>query len=348
MIYCTLFDSNYLDKALVTIESLFECDSTAKIYVLCMDDRAFEILNDLQINNVSLISLKDFEDEDLKKVKESRSRGEFCWTCTAKLIYYVLSFYKEEICTYIDADLLFLSDPTILIKEMLTNNCTVQVVRHNFPKNREGRRQEKLSGKICVEFNTFCNEKRSIDLLKKWISSCLNECSVDCGGDQMYLNDWDKYDFVNVTKEKGAGLAPWNIQQFEMVDSNFEQLKDRKSKERFKPIFYHFQNVTNKDRYTYSIIPLLSYCKIDKDLIEKIYYPYFRKIEEKKCFFENKYNFLPLIKEYISDNRVSKKEYFKRILRHPFSSTPLIFHRIKLSILNKTRYKKAYIDIRNI
>lgn len=347
-VYCTLFDSNYLDKALVMIDSLFSCDTKAKLYVLCMNDDCFNVMKDLDIINVILISLPEFEDEDLKRIKNVRSRGEYCWTCTAKLIYYVITRFNEDMCTYIDSDLFFFSNPSVLIDEMLNHNCTVQVVKHNFPNTREGRRIEKVSGKICVEFNTFCKEKRSINLLEKWIDSCINECSVTHGGDQLYLNNWDEYDFVNVSKQIGAGLAPWNIQMFKMKDNSINYLTEKKTKELIKPIFYHFQNVTNIDRYVYSIVPLLTYMQIDKNMIKEIYNPYLKKIEEKKQFIQEKYNFLPMIKEYITDNLVSKKTYLKRIFKHPISSIPLIFHRIKLTILKKTRYKKAFIDIRNV
>ena len=107
MIYCTLFDSNYLDKGVVMIESLNDVDKDALVYVLCMDDLANKILHELNISCCRIIPLEEFEDEDLLKIKESRSRGEYCWTCTAKLIKYVINYYDHEMCTYVDSDLFF-------------------------------------------------------------------------------------------------------------------------------------------------------------------------------------------------------------------------------------------------
>lgn len=348
MIYCTLFDSNYLDKALVMIDSLLKVDQDAKLYVLCMNDKSFSVMNNLDIKNVINIKLEDFEDEELLSVKEKRSRGEYCWTCTAKLIYFVIKKFNEEICTYIDSDLYFYSNPKVIIDEMINNDCTVSIVKHNFPDSRNGRKLEKQSGKICVEFNTFSNETRSILLLEKWIDSCINKCSVDSAGDQMYLDDWDKYDFVKITEYFGAGVAPWNIKRFELIDRNELVIRDKKLRKNEKLIFYHFQNVINRDRFCISVEPLLSFWKLDKNLVYSLYKKYFKEIEEKKEFIEKKFDFLPMVMTYITDNRVSKKEYFLRIVKHPFKSFPLIMHRLSMDILGKVRHKKATIDVRTL
>ena len=38
MVYCTLFDSNYLDKGLVMYDSLVNSSCKFILYILCMDD----------------------------------------------------------------------------------------------------------------------------------------------------------------------------------------------------------------------------------------------------------------------------------------------------------------------
>ena len=63
--FCTLFDSNYLDKGLVLYESLKNVMTDFKLYILAMDDICCSILNAQQLEHVVVISLKEFEDEEL-------------------------------------------------------------------------------------------------------------------------------------------------------------------------------------------------------------------------------------------------------------------------------------------
>ena len=78
--FCTLFDSNYLIKGVAMLRSLKSNCPDAFIYVLCMDDLARDILDDLNFQDISLLSLKDVENSALLKVKHARSLAEYCWT----------------------------------------------------------------------------------------------------------------------------------------------------------------------------------------------------------------------------------------------------------------------------
>ncbi len=346
MIYCTLFNSNYLDKAKVMIDSLKLVDHDMVIYVLCMDDITFDILTDLHISGCKLIKLGDFEDDELLSIKGKRSPGEYCWTCTAKLIEYVLLKFNEEICTYVDADLYFYSNPSVLIDEMKNNNCSVQIVPHNFPKSSYGKKLENESGKYCVQFNTFTKDEKSMRLLKEWISQCINECSVSSAGDQQYLSSWDRYSYVNISKLEGAGVAPWNVGKYELLENNDSLIRNVESGKSCQLLFYHFQNVVNFSRYKVKIHPLFSFWRIDKRLIKKIYYEYLIRIEEAKSFFENEYHFLPIVTSYISDKRPNYFSYFCRFLKHPFKETSNSFQRIKFLILSSIRKKEGVVDVR--
>ena len=51
MIFCTLFDSNYLDKGLVLLDSLKRLNIDFKLYVLAMNDKCYEVLSDVMKSN---------------------------------------------------------------------------------------------------------------------------------------------------------------------------------------------------------------------------------------------------------------------------------------------------------
>lgn len=45
----------------------------------------------------------------------------------------------------------------------------------------------------------------------------------DSFGDQMYLNNWPLiFDNVYEVQNKGAGVAPWNITQYKLIDRDQE------------------------------------------------------------------------------------------------------------------------------
>ena len=328
------------------IDSLNLVDREMFIYVLCMDDKAFDILSDIHLLRCKLIKLEDFEDNELLSVKEKRSPGEYCWTCTAKLIEYVLNTFGEEICTYVDADLYFYSDPSVLITEMKNNNCSVQIVPHNFSKSRYGKKLENESGKHCVQFNTFTSEDSSRCLLRKWIEQCINECSVLSGGDQKYMSDWEQYSFVNVSKLDGAGVAPWNVNKFKLLEGDGFLIHNVETDMNCQMLFYHFQNVVNFTRYQVKISPLFAFWRIDKKLIKKLYYDYLTKIEEAKCFFESKYSYLPMVMRYISDKKPNFAICFCRFFRKPIKEIYNFVLRVKRSILYLIRKKEGIVDVR--
>ena len=145
MVFCTLFDSNYLDKGLVLYRSLLEQTKNFRMYVLAMDERCQTVLESLQDPLLVVIPLDEFvQKNNLVEIQRTRRRSEFCWTCTSFLIDYVLTCFDEPICTYIDADLCFYSDPQVLLDEM--GEKTVQIVEHRFNPSFHGRLCRKESG----------------------------------------------------------------------------------------------------------------------------------------------------------------------------------------------------------
>ena len=66
--FCTLFDSNYLDKGLVLYNSMKECMEKFRLYILAMDEKCREILKEMNLSNVVVISLQEFEDEEMVNI----------------------------------------------------------------------------------------------------------------------------------------------------------------------------------------------------------------------------------------------------------------------------------------
>ena len=298
--FCTLFDSNYLDKGLVLHESMKHVMENFRLYILAMDEKCCEILKSMNLSGVIVISLEKFEDEELRKIKAERSRAEYCWTCSASLIDYVLETYKEEYCTYIDSDLYFFKNPAVLLEEMENAGCSVQIVEHGFGKGMIAEEKVKGAGRYCVQFNTFKNDKYGREILSTWKSQCRNHCSMAPGemGDQKYLSDWaEKYEKVHVLKHQGGGVAPWNVFRFRPAEKE-GWLIDKKTKEEFELIFYHFHHLEYMDENQVNINVFKKELGADKNLVYGIYRTYLTRMEAVKKMLAKEYGIVPLIKKH--------------------------------------------------
>ena len=311
MIFCTLFDSNYLDKGLVLYKSIKLNTKSFKLYVLAMDDFTERVLNSLEYNHLIVINLKHFIGKmSLSKEFNDRKRAEFCWTCTPFLIDYVINECSEQFCTYVDADMYFYSDPSILLEEM--QEKTVQIVEHRFTKSLFDKYAKKSSGNYCVQFNTFKNEEKSIDLLNWWKSKCKESCSQSgingVMGDQYYLNGWETKDFVSVLQNYGGGVAPWNIGQYKLIGNNNGKLTLKKGKSKFELIFYHFHNLSYLSNNKVNISVYERKLINDSKLINCIYLPYLGELQSAKKYLKKNYNFYPLITEHPGFTKKDKRE----------------------------------------
>lgn len=318
--FCTLFDSNYMDKGLVLYESLKNVAEDFKLYILAMDERCDIILRQMKLEKVIPISLREFEDEELLEIKKKRSRAEYCWTCTASLIDYVFETYQEEYCTYIDSDLCFYNNPQILIQEMCDNECSVQIVKHNFGIRKRDLEKEKRSGKYCVEFNTFKNDVYGREVLSIWKRQCRDHCSMAPGemGDQKYLSNWpETYEKVHVLDNLGGGVAPWNVSRFKYFDKKNKKLVDKQTKRKFGLVFYHFHHLEYISDKSVNINVFKEGLFVNNELVIDLYLPYLKKLELVKRMLQEKYGFTPLVVKHpgLSQEKVQKRLQIKDLPR---------------------------------
>ena len=234
--FCTLFDKNYLHKGITLYNSLFRNCLEFNLWVLCMDDTTFNVMADFKSANLKLIKMSDFEDDELLQVKKTRSAMEYCWTLTPSLPLYVLKNNPEiEVISYLDADLYFYSDPKPVFDEF--GDKSIMIIEHRFPP---GLKYLEINGIYNVQMMTFRNDMNGMKCLKWWRERCNEWCYYEAKngklGDQKYLDDWiTRFDGVHVLQHKGAGLAIWNIERYNITQKNNTIFVDDD-----RLIFYHF------------------------------------------------------------------------------------------------------------
>lgn len=277
--FCTLFDSNYLSRGLTMYKSLAEHCPSFHLYIFPFDERTSRVLKRLSLPHVTLVPLSEFESEDLLRVKPTRTRAEYCWTSTSSAILHVLEQYHVDLCTYVDADLFFYDNPSILIDEM--QGKSVMITEHRYNPRYD---LSAWSGIYCVQFISFRNDERGMKALRWWRDRCIEWCydREEDGkfGDQKYLDDWPgRFQGVQVLRHRGGGVAGWNVQLVRAQNANGNiRCTNSSTGTEFSMVFYHFHFVRF---YTNGLIDLGDY-SISQNARDVFYKPYLRQLEKSK------------------------------------------------------------------
>lgn len=274
--FCTYFDHHYLIRGLALYYSLKRQCNNFSIYILCLTNECYAILNRLQLPNLILITLEELEssDKDLLETKQSRSTIEYYFTCTPSFIAFIFNKFAEpNFISYIDADLYFFSDPTPVFHEI--GEHSIVITPHRFPSSLQ--HFEKY-GKYNVGWLSFRRDKKGLSCLEWYRAKCIEWCFdyPENGrfADQKYLDYFPSlFDGVIELKQKGVNLAPWNISNYNIT------LDSKDIKIDGEPlIFYHFHGL--KRLYSFIFDSGLSRYKasLSRNTKNNIYMPYLHEL----------------------------------------------------------------------
>lgn len=296
-IFCTLFDSNYLDKGLVLYDSMCEHMTEFKLYVFAFDNKCYEILKAEGKRDLIPIRLSSMEKAYpcLLEAKKDRTTVEYNWTCSSWTIKYVLEQCNEQICTYIDADMSFFSSPHPVFQNMRKKNCSIIIVPHRFHSDEFEKNEGPKTGYYCVEFNTFVADKNGLAALNWWADQCCKWChyivpSLDQWyGDQKYLNEFPKrFKGVYVCDHYGVGLGPWNDNRMEQKnDAGTIILIDKQSKKEYPLVIYHFAGVRFLNNHLIRVSSRMN----SKKMHQAVFDPYIQEIMKKRRYVKDTYEF---------------------------------------------------------
>ncbi len=266
MNFCTLFDSYYMLKGISLYQSLENVTDDFHLYVMAFDRECYGKLKSCSFKHMTVELLDDFETPELLKVKPTRTKAEYCWTCGPSVIYHFLTKYELDKITYLDSDLFFLSDPKVIEEE--AGNSSVVITEQGISEESAER-----YGRYCVQYLTFKNDKDGLGALTWWRDSCIEWCfqimEPTRYADQKYLDEFPKcWNNVYVLKNLGAGIAPWNMHRYNYLKKSL--LYGNNS---WPFVFFHMHGVVvtinNKTLTTASIHHYLN-----KDVIRLFYEPY--------------------------------------------------------------------------
>jgi hypothetical protein len=229
--YVTLFDARYAPQGLALHASLQRHAGAHRLWVLCMDEEAERLLDELHLPDVTTIPLREIETDAHRASRATQTVAEYCWTMTPFTFDAVLDRAPDaERVTYVDADVWLRRSPAPLLARFTDTGAAVLLTEHAYAPEHDNSAR---SGRFCVQFLTMV--RGASDVPRRWWQErCLEWCyaRVEDGrfGDQGYLEDWpERYGpLVHVVPEGGAFQAPWNATRFpygEAVAYHFHGLR---------------------------------------------------------------------------------------------------------------------------
>jgi hypothetical protein len=251
--YSTLFDAAYLTRGLVLYESLKRhSGSDFVLHVLAMDYETEMTLRAMDLPQVEIVPVGVLENLlRLQVVRHNRTWQEYCWTMASVFTSDLMEYGLLEV-TYLDADMMFFSDPEVIFEEMRWRS--IAVIPHRLIPSK---RHLEVNGKFNVSWVTFKGDIGR-ECVRMWAAQCRQRCSAEVGcGDQLYLDEWpDKYGAqLCVIENIGAGLAPWNLANYEIgIDKNSQLWASEMREWCFRPVvFYHYHEFMERKDGTFRL-----------------------------------------------------------------------------------------------
>lgn len=300
-----------------------------KLWILCMDDKSYEILKKLELQNIKLLYLAEFEDPELLAIKNTRSLEEYRWTCVASFILFLLKKYPEiDFISYLESDIYFFASPRTIFEKIGANS--IAIVPHRFTPNQKNLNETK--GAYNTGWVSIKNDPEGLECLNLWRRQCLEWCYhyFENGkmSNQLYLNGWpQRFKNISVIKNKGANAAPWNISQY-----NVRQAGDNIFIDNDQLIFYNFHSLKIFSNLQFQLSHKAY--KISDQVKKFIYRPY---LEELKT----------AVKKVAAVNKNSHFGFFKK---SSISLVGKIKYRLKKSvkqIFNKKTVREKEIKVKN-
>jgi len=211
-IYVTVVSYEYALMAISIVRALASQQKECAIY--CIDDRAADLLEDLNLKSCMIFRSKDYTNDKLSYIRKNRSDSEFCWTCKSVALEHILTQVDDlDWVIYLDSDMMIYGDPDQGLPPGTSNH--VMLTPHR-PSNSHFKSFMAKAGDFNAGYIAFRNSEEGRRALRWWRNKCEESCSVIADSkvyaDQRYLDDIPHlFNGVFISEHTGVNAAPWNI-----------------------------------------------------------------------------------------------------------------------------------------
>lgn len=273
-IYCTIFDSNYLPRALALYASFVEFNRSGLFAFVCIDAAAADILEPLAIPRSIILRPSDYVTPALKQVAPTRSRGEYCWTCKPIVLLHLMDRFPEASwVVYLDTDMMLFDDPDSALPSEAAH---YQLTPHRFHSSFSEFAAD--AGIYNAGYMAARNTMQGREVIVWWEQRCLESCSVvvtaETYADQKYLNRIPSlFPWGESSTHIGLNAAPWNIASYEVTEKNGKVYINDTAL-----VLYHFQALHVFRDGTATLYA--GSWRLPKPLRELVYVPYLLRLTD--------------------------------------------------------------------
>lgn len=238
-VYGTIFDAEHLPRALALHASLMRVNATARFAFFCVDEQSAELLIKIAPERSVIVRHDQFSTPELANTRTHRSRGEYCWTCKPiALSYLARTMLDADWLVYVDADMLFFSDPDLILPGQDRHYVLTPHRLHKAFKQYASR-----VGDFNAGYAAARRSPEGLRVIDWWSARCIESCSgtptETTFADQKYLDQLPMlFPFGDIAPSPGLNAAPWNIESYRVHERN-----GRVYLGEYPLILYHFQGL---------------------------------------------------------------------------------------------------------
>lgn len=281
--YCTTCSMEYCYQGLVLYNSLVRYDKDFKLFIICLDNKMVQFLDNLQYSNLVPIDVRDIEEayKELLEVKQVRNKREYAWTLKPSIVLYLFeNFDYADHVLWLDSDMQFLCSPEPLYDEW--NGLSILLSEQYYTDSYEY--LVSGYGKFQAGFIGFKNNENGIECLRWWQERCMEWCSdkADNGkwADQKYLDEFpQRFKGVGVVNNLGINLTPFTVYRINTEQGKVVIKKpDGLYIDDVRIILYHYYGFRFYDHNEYDLS--CYWMMFDEETIKLVYLPYIKKCQK--------------------------------------------------------------------
>ncbi|WP_323730824.1 hypothetical protein [Clostridium sp.] len=251
-VFCMVVSRTRLIQAIACFLSLYKNMDNFKVYILCVDEKCYEFLKEINSDKIVLLTIAELNREDLLAIKASRKLNQYCWTLKPGFIKHIFTLDDSiNKVTYIDSDLFFYQNPNVIFENQPDASVLLSSGEIFLPMYSKEFNQtmQTLTGNFNSGFISFKKDINGLQCVNWWDKMCVDSCTSNPEdnkfGDQKYLDDMP-FLFNNVYEitTQGINIGHWNYLKYKFTVSNDNVMVNNN-----KLIFYHFSGFRIISKY---------------------------------------------------------------------------------------------------
>lgn len=251
-VFCMVVSRTRLIQAIACFLSLYKNMENFKVYILCVDEKCYEFLKEINLDKIVLVTIAELNREDLLAIKASRKLNQYCWTLKPGFIKHIFTLDDSiNRVTYIDSDLFFYQNPNVIFENQPDASVLLSSGEIFLPMYSKEFNQtmQTLTGNFNSGFISFKKDINGLQCVNWWDKMCVDSCTSNPEdnkfGDQKYLDDMP-FLFNNVYEitTQGINIGHWNYLKYKFTVSNDNVMVNNN-----KLIFYHFSGFRIISKY---------------------------------------------------------------------------------------------------